>query len=542
MKIADAIVKTLENNDVKYTFGIPASTFGIILDSLNDSDIKYIITKNEAGATYSASRYAELSNKIGVCMLAGGVGVNNAINGIAEARRNKVPMIVICGDVKRSYRGKGALQEADNAKMVSSITKYAKNIVSEDEVIYELQKAMKIAMTPPMGPVLISIPFDIQSLEFNGEIDFNKIEVQTINCDDKMLSLAISEINKSERGVILVGRGTRGLREDIKYLSEKLKWPIISTPNAKGVINTDFPYYIGNYGFCSSDGAVEYIEKENIDCLLILGSSLGQTATRDYNDVLVKNKKVIRIDWDKQEFNKVFKEDISVYYDLKKAIPLIYDNVTDKDITFIKPLMNKPYIKDHTGISLRLLFEKMQEILPKNTCLVGDMGNFFNYYFKYMPISKHMDFQTSINYASMGSGVAGVIGSYLSNSHKNYAVIVGDGSFYMNGSEILTAKEYDMPITYFVINNSMFGLVKHGQKAVYGREFKAKIEFKYTNIASVAEAMGIEAVQITQLSQVDSLKELMSNRTSPLLVEIITDGTETFIDTDRLKKVSTRNV
>lgn len=537
MRIADAVIKLLKDNGVKYTFGIPASTFGGILDSMNDSGIEYIITKNEAGATYSASKYAELSNKIGVCMLAGGVGVNNAINGMADAHRNKVPMLVINGDVRLSYMGKGALQEFDNAKVAESVTKYSINIEKEEDVIVELQKAMNIALTPPCGPVLVSIPYDLQMKTFKGNINIDKY-INTPTNDKKALMVAINEIDKSNKGIILVGRGTRGLSKEIKKLSKKLSWPIISTPNAKGVINTDFHYYIGNYGFCSSDGAIEYVENEQIDCVLVLGTSLGQSATRDYNDVLVKGRKLIRIDWNKNEFNRVFKEDVSVCYDLKEAITIINNSIEKKDNCFIKPEMNQPYVKTHTGISLRRLYEMLPDIFPKDTCVVVDVGDFFNYIFKYMPIREDMEFQSSVNYACMGAGVAGVMGSYLSNKDKSYAVFVGDGGFYMNGMDILTASEYNMPITYFVINNSMFGLVKNGMKAIFGREFSVgKVQFKKNSIASMAEAMGIESIQITELSQVNNLEKLMKNRTSPLLVEVITDGTEIFIDSDRLKKV-----
>ncbi|MDT8717708.1 thiamine pyrophosphate-binding protein [Clostridium sp. 19966] len=538
MRISEAIVKLLEINDVKYIFGLPASTFAGINDALNDSDIEYIITKNEAGASYSASKYADLSKKIGVCLIAGGVGVGNSINGINDAKRNKVPMLILCGDVKRAFQGKGALQELDNAKMVSSITKYAKNILNEEDAIYEIEKAIKIATTPPCGPVLISIPFDVQLEEFNGTLKTEKTIFSTIEGDVHALDEAIIEINKAKHGVILAGKGSRGLGEEIKSLSTKLKWPIISTPNAKGVINSDFHYYIGNYGFCSTDGAVEYIEKEEIDCLLILGSSLGQTATRDYNNSLVKNKKVIRIDWDKQEFNKVFTEDISVYYDLKKALPIIQGNVKEKEDEFNKPIANKPYEKNHTGLSLRLLFERLPEALPKDTRIIGDMGDFFNYIFKYMPIINGIDYLTSINYACMGTGIAGVMGAYLADTNRPCAVVSGDGSFYMNGSELFTAKEYNMPIIYFIINNSMLGLVRNGSKVFMGRLCKGKIEFERSNIASIAEAIGVEAVTINSVDEIDNIKHLFINRTSPLVVEVVTDGTEIFIDADRIKKIN----
>lgn len=536
MRIADAIVKLLENNDIKYTFGVPASTFGGILDSLNESEIEYIITKNEAGATYSASKYADLSNKLGVCLLAGGVGVNNAMNGMADAQRNKTPMLIISGDVRKSYIGKGALQEFDNAKIVEGVTKYSVNIEKEEDILKEIQKAINISLTPPCGVTLVSIPYDLQMPKFDGYIELDKTIKKPEN-DEKALDYAIEEINKAKKGLILIGRGTRGLTKEIKELSEKLTFPIISTPNAKGIINSDYEYYIGNYGFCSADSAIDYVENEDFDCLLVLGSSLGQSATRDFKDVLVKGRKVIRVDWDTKEFNRVFNEDISVCYDLKEAIPMITNKALKKDNKFVKPEMNKPYVKNHTGVSLRRLYEMLPDIFPKDTCVVSDIGDFFNYMFKYMPIREDMDFQCGVNYACMGTGVAGAIGSYLSNPDKPYAVFVGDGGFYMNGMDILTAKEYNIPIMYFVINNSMLGLVKNGMKAIFGRKFEAKVEFEKNNISEIAKAMGIESVQITDLGQVQSLEELMKDRTAPLVVEVVTDGTEIFIDTDRLKKV-----
>ncbi|SCN21519.1 Acetolactate synthase isozyme 2 large subunit [Clostridium sp. N3C] len=539
MRIADGIVRLLEKNEVKYIFGIPASTFAAIHDSLNDSKIEYIITKNEAGATYSASKYADTSNKLGVCLLAGGVGVNNGINGIADANRNKVPMLIISGDVRQAYSGKGAIQEFDNVSIGKVLCKHSYKITKEEEVFVELQKAIDIAMTPPCGPVMVVIPTDIPLGQFDGNIDI-KSTIPAAEYDDEALDKAIAEINKAKKGLILVGRGAKGISKEVKELSEKLQWGIISTPNGKGVVNTDFPYYIGNYGFCTADGAVEYVENEQLDCVLVLGSSLGQTATRDYKDVLVRDRKVIRIDWDKREFNKVFKEDISVYYDLKKAVVKIIENVSPKETGFVKPEMNKPYVKDHTGVSLRLLFEQFPKVLPKNSTIVCDMGEFFNYAFKYMPIREDVIFQTSINYACMGTAVAGVMGSYLADKSRTYVTIVGDGAFYMNGMDIITAKEYNMPIIYFIINNSMMALVKNGTAAVFGRPGAGKLHFLQGSIKPITEAMGIETVQITEVNQIYDIKDLMVNRTSPLVVEVITDGSEVFIDTDRVNVMKSK--
>lgn len=537
MRIADAVIEFLYRNGVRYAFGIPTGQLAGFNDGLNDYDIQYIVVKNEASSTYSAGRYADLSQNLGVCFIGGCVGVNNGINGIADAYRNKIPVIIVSSYVSKKVAGKNALQELITTDITKPITKYSKTLFDEKNVLNEFKKAIEIAYTPPYGPVHISVPTDIQLATFNGVIpDAVDREKLALKYDTDGLQRAINTINSVETGLIMVGRGARGLTEEIKELSKKLKWPIITTPNGKGIINYDFKYNLGNYGWSSTDGAAEYIDNTNFECLLVLGSSLGQVSTRMYNDSLVKNKKVIHIDWDKKEFNKVFEADIPVCYDLKLALKDINKKTEEKENQFIKPVINKPYVKDHTGLSLRLFLENIVNIVPDNTCFVQDMGENMNFSFKYLPLKEKMDFQTSMDYASMGTGVAGAIGSYLVDTKKTYAVIVGDGGFFMNGIEILTAKEYKIPIVYFVVNNAMLGLVEHGGNFVFGRSHKGPCFYERISIADMVKAMGIEAVQITDIKELDIIKDKLNNLTAPFVVELVTDGSEKCFDTDRWKK------
>ena len=109
--IAQQILIELENVDVKYIFGVPSGNTGYIYDCITDSAIKLIVTKSESGATYSAARYSDLSNKLGVALLSGGVGSTNGLNGIADAYINQVPMLIISGNTTTQSRGKGCIQE-----------------------------------------------------------------------------------------------------------------------------------------------------------------------------------------------------------------------------------------------------------------------------------------------------------------------------------------------------------------------------------------------------------------------------------------------
>lgn len=165
MNIAEAILKYLKETGVDCIFGIPAGIIGPIYDALIDVDMKPIITKNEAGAAYMAARYASTSGKLAVCAGAGAVGVANMMNGIADAMRAKAPLLVITGYVNRWQIGKGAIQEMDAQHIVRPITKYSNTVMNEAEVMAELDKAVRIALTPPFGPVHISVPIDVQRME-----------------------------------------------------------------------------------------------------------------------------------------------------------------------------------------------------------------------------------------------------------------------------------------------------------------------------------------------------------------------------------------
>jgi len=560
MRVSDIMIEMLAEKDVEYIFGIPAGTVGSLFDSTNNYNIKVITTKNEAGAAYSATKYAAISNKLGVCILAGGVGVNNAINGIADAMRSKAPVLIISGYVHRWQIGKGAIQELNTENILKPITKYSRTILDESEVMDELNKAIKIAMTPPCGPVHISVPIDIQIMKYVDKCDKREIKL-TYNTnlanleasatlegsfaishdknDLQAAKIATNIINEEEFGLIMVGRGCRNFRKDVIRLSKHLNWPIITTPQAKGIIPTDFGFNLGNYGFSSTDAAIDYVENSNYTCLLVLGSSLGESATRNYNDVLFKNKKVIHVDWDKNELNKVFNSDVCVQSDLGVAISFIKENTYKKNVVFSKPKkINEDYVNNHTGLSLRLFIEKIVNIVPESTFFISDIGEYMNLLLKYLPIKEYMGFDISINYGAMGTGVGGVLGAYLALPQRQLAVFVGDGSFFMNGTEILTAKHYKMPIIYFVINNAMLGYVEHGQRYLYGRSSCDGFVQERISIAEMGRAIGIKSIEIKSIEDMKNIEGFISNIEGPCIIELITDGTEKVEAADRFKALS----
>lgn len=537
MRIANAILEYLKAVGVKCAFGIPAGTISPLFDALNDVDINTIVAKNEGGAAYMAARYGSVTGKMAVCLGAGGVGANNMVNGIGDAYRAKAPVLIITGYVHRWQIGKGAIQELNTEEILRPITKYSKTVLKEEEVMSELEYAVRLANTVPKGPVHLSIPIDIQLNQLMDEAPKTLILDGATDTSIEFPEKALDIISNTKKGLIMVGKGARGFTDLIMNLSIHLQWPIITTPEGKGVIPSDFPFNLGNYGFASTEGASEYVNNPDVDCLLILGTSLGENATSNFSKTLVNGKRLIHIDWDIRELGKVYNTDVAICMDLKYAIPyLLKHTIASMDINFIKPVINHPQTITNTGLSLRQFMEKIPEFMPVDTYYMTDMGEFMNYVFKYLSIPAGGDFETNLNYAAMGCAIGRAIGVQVAFKDRRVAVFAGDGDFFMNGMEIITAKEYNLPIVYFIVNNAMLGFVEHGHQFLFKRVVKG-FKQERISISNMLAACNIKTMEISEIDQMEKLTDFLKDLDGPAVIELITDGSELAPNGDRLKSL-----
>jgi len=536
MRVSEQILKYLVENGVESVYGVPSGTISPIVDSFNDRDeIKFIITKNEAAASYSSCKFAKVTQKLGVCLMSGSVGIGNAINGIAEAFETKAPVLIITGYVARWQQNLGAMQEIPSEKYINSIVKYTTIINDEENLLKELKKAMEIAMEHPRGPVHIGVPLDVQRHEFLGnQVDI--IKPRKIQSDYESLDKAINLINDSKNGLVIVGGGSRNLSEKIKKLEEKLNWRLVTTTSGKGIIEENYRLHMGNFGFPGTDFANSIIKNEKFDCVLVLGSKLGESATSNFDRNLVKNK-LIHIDIDNIVFNKAYNADISVVADLEVAIDYIAEKIYYKNLdNDIKEPLNNLDRKKHTGLSLRVLYEKITSIMPKNTFYVNDMGNSMIFCFKYLRVPIEGDFECNINYACMGSSI-GAMGISRIDTIRTIAVFIGDGSFYMNGmAELLTAKKYNMKIVYFIINNSALSFVEKGHMSIFGRSL-GEFSDENLNISEMVKCMNIKSLRISEDKDIEYLKEFLSDIKGPIVIEVVPDSREP-IPTNRFKALA----
>lgn len=525
MKAVRSVLEYLKSMGIKHIFGIPAGSVNAFFNELYEMpEITPIVTKHEGAAGYMAAAYAKYTRQISVCIGSSGPGGTNLVTGAANAMREHLPVLFLTGAVPVNTIGLNASQELDAEPLFQPVTKYSVTVKDAKNLLNEIVKATEIAISGVPGPVHIAMPIDVQQ----GEVEYTikptlPTRKQVIPELDTIKKVA-NELFNRETGYIFVGQGIRNSVELLIELAELLAWPIVTTPQAKGLIRGDHRLLAGVYGFAGDDSTSTLINDGGGQVLLIIGSSLGETATNNYNENLTKNRFTIQMDFDSTVFNRKYEIDLPVLGDINISLLFLIEEL--KSLGLKRNLGNtqiieKNYDKVNTDeYNTKNVLMKLQKYLPSNTRYSIDIGEFMSYVIHHMKVLDYDTFDINVHFGAMGTGIGSGIGSKFADPDRPVVVITGDGCFFMHGMEILTAKEYNLPILFIVMNNARLGMVYHGHVLQYHRSHPS-FEQEPINIAVMAAAMNIPSYRIDKFEDLnqDVITNLI-NLNGPAILEV----------------------
>ncbi|MGV2622724.1 UNVERIFIED_CONTAM: thiamine pyrophosphate-binding protein [Halobacillus marinus] len=529
MKAVKAVMDYLVNGNVTYVFGIPAGSVNAFFDELYDTpSITPVVTKHEGAASYMAAAYAKYSGSLGVCIASSGPGATNLVTGAANAMREHLPVLFLTGAVPVDTVGLNASQELHADPIYQSVTKYSQRVDRAEDLLPEIHKAVEIAMTGVPGPVHISMPIDVQ-LESIAPPSIPSFPQRTkLLPRDELIAEAADKLADTKKGMILLGQGIRGAVKDALELAELLHWPFITTPQAKGYIPDDHPLHQGVFGFAGHEQASTLVHDSEVETILILGSSLGETATNNWNPHLTRSKYTIQVDYDATVFNRRYNVDLPLHGDLDVTISSLTTALKSGDYNPAEvavPVREK-HRNDRDEYNTQNVLHALQELLPASTRFTIDIGEFMSYVIHHMPVRSADSFDINVHFGAMGSGIGSAIGAKLADPDRPTVSITGDGCFFMHGMEILTAKEYDIPVLFIVMNNARLGMVHHGHALQYKRAHE-RFGQKPVAIAEMAASMGIPSVRIETLEDIDTetiAKILPADGPSLLEISLVDDN------------------
>ncbi|MGM8365928.1 thiamine pyrophosphate-binding protein [Virgibacillus sp. W0181] len=543
MKIARLLLEYLKMNGVKYIFGIPAGSVNAIFDELNDvPEITPIVTKHEGAASYMAAAYAKYTNQLAVSIGCSGPGATNLVTGAANAMREHLPILFITGSVPLNTMGLNSSQELDVAPVFSPVTKYSTLVKDAKDFLDEVVKACEIAIDGVPGPVHIAIPIDLQH-EIMNDINIPAPAKRADMITDRnTIKDVAKELLNRKTGYIFIGQGARHSIQHVLELAEMLNWPILTTPVAKGFIPESHPLLKGVFGFAGHEEPSDLITEGDGEVLFIVGSSLGETATNNYNVNLTKNRFTIQMDFDESVFNRKYTIDLPVLGDINLSLASLIEELkvaglTRKTVDYV--VNHKEDIEgmteEYNTINVLL---KLQKHLPSSTRYTIDIGEFMSYVIHNMKVLDYSTFDINVHFGAMGSGIGTAIGSQLAEPERPTVCITGDGCFFMHGMEILTAKEYNLPILFVVMNNARLGMVYHGHSLQFQRTHSS-FEQEPIHICALAEAMNIPAYRVDNMQDLNA--DLLNNfkhLNGPAVLEIALVDNNTPPLGDRVKFLS----
>lgn len=548
MKAARAVLEFLKGSGVKHIFGIPAGSVNAFYDALYDMpEIEPVVTKHEGAASYMAAAYAKYTGQMSVSIGCSGPGGTNLVTGAANAMREHLPVLFLTGAVPVNTMGLNASQELDVAPVFGSITKYSVIVKEAKDLLPEVIKASQIAISGVPGPVHIAIPIDVQHAEV-GNLKIPVLrERKPMLPDLETIQIAAKALLKRKDGCILVGQGVRGSVESLIELAEMLNWPIVTTPQAKGYIPENHPLLIGVFGFAGHEAASALINEGNAQALLIVGSSLGETATNNYNPNLSNGRFTIQLDFDQTVFNRKYEIDIPILGDIHLSLLMLIEELRVMGLkrgTAHFSLEDHAYegkgplVQDIEEYNTKNVLLNIQKLLPSTTRYTVDIGEFMSYVIHHMKVLDYDSFHINVHFGAMGIGIGSAIGSKLAEPERPVVCITGDGCFFMHGMEILTAKEMGLPILFIVMNNARLGMVYHGHSLQFKRTHPT-FEQEAVNIAAMAAAMNIPSFRVNGLDDIDSdlIHQLMSS-SGPAILEVALVDNNTPPMGDRVKFLS----
>ncbi len=524
IKVSELIVRFMERLGIEAIFGMPGAHILPVYDSLYDSSIETVLVKHEQGAAFMAGGYARASGRIGACITTAGPGATNLVTGIANAYADKQPVLAITGEAPTYIFGRGGLQESsgeggsiDQHALFQGITLYNRIIERCDYLGNCLNTAARILLSDQSGPVLLSIPYNVQNELVDADL-LDRIKTCRRPDEGSRQGLPVGAICRllagSERPVIVAGYGSikSGAQGAISRLSGLLNIPVATSLKGKGVVSEQSGLSLGSLGVTSSGNAYQYIAQQ-ADLILFLGAGFNERTSYVWDASLLAGKRLVQIDHDPAQLEKVFQADLAVQGDIREIIDAVADHVSasgltgkglDKALPYLSATKQdgkRDYVLFEEGFALiEKLFAKLEHRFAQNAVVFDDNIIFAQNFYKVAVGSR---FHPNTGVSSLGHAIPAAIGSQFAEQRPTFAII-GDGGFQMCCMEIMTAVNYAKPLNIILFNNATMGLIRKNQHQHYNRRF-INCDFINPDFAQLARSFGIQYKRVETEADLDDV-------------------------------------
>ena len=530
--IASILAAHFRRWEIKYVFGIPGKPIVPLLMELDKQGINFILNKHEGGSGYAASGYAMMNKKLGVAIATAGPGGTNLLTSAAQAKAYHVPVLFITGQQPINDAGKAIGQDStffgtDLVKMFDPVTKFSARVERADLFKRYLQHALEKAHCGVKGPVHLSIPFDI----LNEQIEEFELDLPTNMCGliSPRLDEFINKLDNAKKVVILSGKGVHSslAYDEVKKLAELWNIPVMTTPGGKGTFIENHPLSLGALGLGGTERASKYV-KEGIDLMIVIGSKLSDMSLVDISPENYP-KEVIHLDYNPTFIGKsLIVPTLPIIGDIKANLQFLLNKVLSRTKNQFDLLDEKNEIIDDNSDSCILAvnaIKVMRQELPDDSIVFGDDGSHTFYAIKHFKIRQPGTFFFDDVFGAMGHGIGYSIGAQLANHNARIICLTGDGCTFMHGTEMSTAANYNIPVTFIIFNNGRLDMVDKGMQLNLGKAVGTTYNIPL-DIEKFGQSMGIKSFRCCNKLDLKKALEISTLHKETIIIEVMVDPYE----------------
>jgi len=538
----EAMVRMLQAHGVQHIFGLCGDTSLPMYDALQrlNHGMDHILTRDERHAGYMADAYARVTNRPGICEGPSGGGATYILPGLVEAGESSIPVLGITSDVSVASNGHYPLTELRQDELYKPLTKWNNIVTTAPQLPSMVRGAFRAMTTGRPGSAHLALPYDVQK-DFVSEDDiwaqddFHTFPAWPSAPAPDAVDALMRGLLSAKNPLVICGGGVviSGGESELQKLAERLNLVVATTISGQGSLSDMHPNCLGVVG--SNGGVIETrTVVEEADFILYISCRAGSVTTERWR-FPAPGARIAHIDSDPMVISANYQTEIPVVADARLALAAL-NAALDADGAEADfggaariqtaqaakfDAFRKLAISDAAPILPERIVADLNDVLPDDAVLIADPGTPCPYLSAYYRIDKTgRQFFSNRAHGALGYSLSAAIGAQVGRPNAKVVAMMGDGSFGMTVGELETATRRNLPITYIVISNSIYGWIKAGQKTGFDERYFS-VDFNRTDHAAVAAAFGVKSFTVSEPGALKSTLAEAVKHDGPTLVDII---------------------
>jgi acetolactate synthase-1/2/3 large subunit len=536
---AREVVEALKAAGVLTYFGIPGGPVSPLFEALfTVVGVSLVESRHESSAAFSAMGYFRSTGLVPAVLVTAGPGITNAVTGVAAAHAERVPLVVICGDVSWAATGGRLAQDSGPEGlavelMLRSVTRRSIRVARAESAGSQALAVLRAATNGDRpGPALLVVPMNLSRTQVTPAVYRLESSRTETPAPPSLVAEAATLLAGANRPLILLGDGARRDAEGMAQLISAIDVPFMTTPQAKGIISEEHPLSLRQGGLGASQWARGYCAR-GVDVALVLGADLDDSSIAGTPPVSASGT-LIHVDLDTTVFHRNHRAAVAIAADLGDFGRALLGHVTDAPDRRIRgaDLMREardrsPYETPDFAYDARIpiaphrAIADLQRAAGPNAQFVSDIGEHMLFALHYLTARSPTAFTIHLGLGSMASGIGSAIGLAIGNPRVRVVCVCGDGGMQMGGMEAVVAVARTLPVLFAVFNDSRYNMVYHGYRQIYGAD--VAWETPPIDFVGWAQSIGMTAIRIDGPGQISAslLDHLLSK--GPALLDIRID-------------------